>query len=223
MKKSHIHQQSHPKLNNPILIEGLPGFGNVGKITAQLLIQFSEAKLFAEYYSPLFPDYVTVSSNGICHPPRYKFYAPPSEKKLNLIILTGDSQPPLDNVLTHYEICEDILDFAQKLGCNFVVTVGGVPVSGKKKDVYVAATSNELAAEVMEKGGIIYGKGRIIGATGLILGLAKERGLDGICLLGTTGGLQSDKDAGSAVFNLFMKIFGQEIKQRNNRTEREKG
>lgn len=214
MKNSYIHQQFHPKLNNPILIEGLPGFGNVGKIAAQLLIQFSEAKLFAEYYSPFFPDYVAVSNNGICHPPRYKFYAPPSGNKLNAVVLTGDSQPPLDNVLTHYGICEEILDFVQKLDCNFVVTIGGVPVSSKKKDVYVAATSNELAAEAMEKGGIIYGKGRIMGATGLLLGLAKERGLDGICLLGATGGLRSDKDAGVAVFNLLMKILKRENKQK---------
>jgi len=65
----------------------------------------------------------------------------------------------------------------------------------------------------MEKGGIIYGKGRIIGATGLLLGLAKERGLDGICLLGATSGLQSDKDAGVAVFNLLMKILGKEVQK----------
>ena len=115
--------------------------------------------------------------------------------------------------MAHYKICEEILDFAQKLGGDFVVTVGGVPVSSEKKDVYVAATSDELAAEAMEKGGIIYGKGRIMGATGLLLGLAKERGLDGICLLGATGGLRSDKDAGVAVFNLLMKVLGQEVQQ----------
>jgi len=213
LEKSYIHQRFHPKLNNPIFVEGLPGFGNVGKITAQLLIKFSEAKLFAEYYSPFFPDYVLVNNQGICHPPRYKFYAPPSGNYLSAVVLTGNSQPPLDNVLTHYEICEEVLDFAQKLDCNFIVTVGGVPVSSEKKNVYVAATSSRLAAEIMEKGGIIYGKGRIIGATGLLLGLAKERGLDGICLLGATSGLQSDKDAGVAVFNLLMKILGKEVQK----------
>jgi hypothetical protein len=208
LEKSYLRQLFHPKLNNPIFVEGLPGFGNVGKIAARLLIQFSEAKLFAEYYSPYFPDYVVVSKDGICSPPHYKFYAPPRNGKLDAVVLTGYSQPPLDNVVAHYEICEELLDFAEKLSCGFVITIGGVPVSGGKKDVYVAATSNKLAAEVMEKGSIIYGKGRIMGATGLLLGLAKERGLDGICLLGATGGLQADKDAGFAVFNLLLKILG---------------
>lgn len=213
MENSYIYQRFHPKLDTPVFVEGLPGFGNVGKIAARLLIQFSGARLFAEYYSPFFPDYVVVSSHGICSPPRYEFYAPPSGEKLSVVVLTGDSQPSLDNVVAHYEICEEILDFVQKLGCDFVVTVGGVPVSSERKDVYVAATSNELAAEVMEKGGIIYGKGRIMGATGLLLGLAKERGLDGICLLGATGGLRPDKDAGLAVFKLLMKVLGQEVRQ----------
>lgn len=181
---------------------------------ARLLIQFSEAKLFAEYYSPYFPDYVVVSKDGICSPPRYKFYAPLSKGKLDVVVLTGDSQPPLDNVVAHYEICEELLDFAEKQGCSFVVTIGGVPVSTGKKDVYVAATSDKLAAEVLEKGSsIIYRKGQIMGATGLLLGLAKEKKLDGICLLGATMGLQADKDAGYAVFDLLLKILGQNIKQ----------
>jgi len=209
LEKSYIRQLFQPKLDNPIFVEGLPGFGNVGKIAARLLIQFSEAKLFAEYYSPYFPDYVIVSKDGICSPPRYKFYAPPDKGKLDAIVLTGDSQPPLDNVVAHYEICEELLDLAEKQGCGFVVTIGGVPVSTGKKDVYVAATSGKLVAEVIEKGSsIIYGKGRIMGATGLLLGLAKERGLDGICLLGATAGLQADKDAGFAVFNLLLKVLG---------------
>lgn len=222
MEDSYIHQLFHPKLDKPIFVEGLPGFGDVGKIAAQLLIQFSEAKLFAEYYSPFFPDYVTINGDGICSPPRYEFHAPLSGEKLNGVVLTGNLQPPLDNVTAHYKICEELLDFAQKLGCEFVVTIGGVPVSTDRKEVFVAATSNELAAKVMEEGGVIYGKGRILGATGLLLGLAKERGIDGICLLGATEGLQSDKDAGFAAFNLLTKILGTEISL-GSRREKEKG
>ncbi len=72
----------------------------------------------------------------------------------------------------------------------------------------------------MAKGGIIYGKGRIMGATGLLLGLAKERGLEGICLLGATSGIRSDKDAGFAVFDLLTKILGtrQERKGENEKS-----
>jgi len=207
LETSYIHKRFHPKLDNPIFVEGLPGFGNVGKITAELLISFSKAKPFAEYYSPFFPDYVNIDNNGICTPPRYEFYAS-TEHKPNVVVLTGDSHPPLNNVVAHYEICEEILDFTQKLGTNLVVTIGGVPVSSDKGDVYVAATSRKLAAKIMDQGAIIYGKGRIMGATGLLLGLAKERGLDSICLLGATDGMGSDKEAGSGVFQLLLKVLG---------------
>lgn len=202
------------------MVEGLPGFGNVGRITARTLIQFTDAKLFAEYYSPYFPDYVFVSKEGICSPPHYKLYAPSSAEKMNTIILTGNTQPSLDNVVAYYEICEEVLDFAQKLGCELIITLGGVPVSTDKKEVYIAATSNDLAADIMAKGGVIYGRGRVMGVTGLLLGLAKERKLDGVCLLGGTSGLQPDKDAGNAVFQLLLKIFGKEASAPQ---EKEKG
>lgn len=220
MKKSYIHRIFNPKLDNPVFVEGLPGFGNVGKIAAQLFAQSIDAKLSAKYYSPFFPDYVNVDSNGICSPPCYRFYAPKSKEKLSAIILTGNSQPPVDNVVAHYHICEEILDFIESLGCSFIVTIGGVPTPNEKKEVYVAATSNALAAEIMEKGAVIYGKGRIMGATGLLLGMAKERGLNGICLLGGTEGLQPDKDAGFKVFQLLSKILGLEVTHKTRTKEK---
>ena len=36
--------EKKPKLNNPILIEGLPGIGNVGKLAVEHLIEMTKAK-----------------------------------------------------------------------------------------------------------------------------------------------------------------------------------
>jgi proteasome assembly chaperone (PAC2) family protein len=49
------------------------------------------------------------------------------------------------------------------------------------------------------------------------LALAKEYGLDGICLLGATEGFQTDKDAGLLAFRFLMKSLGKEIKRRVTR------
>jgi len=206
MDKPQFRHIFHPQLEHPVLVEGLPGFGNVGKIAAQLLIDHTHAKLFAELYAPSFPDYVIVNKNGICRPPRYEFYAS-SKNKNQFIILTGDSPPSLDDVIAHYEVCSEILDFAEKHGCKFIVTMGGVPTSRHGEEVYVAATSEELAEENVKKGAMLYGKGRIVGATGLLLGLAKERGLEGICLLGSTIGLETDKGAALSVFKFLLKTL----------------
>jgi len=213
LDKTYIRQLFKPKLDKPTFVIGLPGFGNVGKIATRLLIKFAAAKPFAELYSPFFPDYVLINSEGICRPPRYEFYASSSEKR-NLIILTGDTQPSLDDVIAHYELCKEILDYTvNEYGTQFLITMGGVPVPSAKKEVYTAATSPELATEIMGKGAIIYGKGRIMGGTGLFLGLAKKHGLKGVCLLGATTGMRADKGAGLEIFKLLVKVLGNEVKE----------
>jgi uncharacterized protein (TIGR00162 family) len=212
MDEPYFREMFKPTLENPVFVQGLPGFGNVGRIAAHLLIKFCEAKPFAELYSPSFPDYVSISTKGIAHLPKYEFYSAPMEKT-NLVIMTGETQPSFDDVLAHYHVCDEIVDFVEKLGCHFVVTMGGVPLTEEKTQVYIAATSAKLATEFMEKGSVIYSKGRIVGGTGLTLALAKERGFDGVCLLGATTGFKADRGAGFQVFKFLMKALGKEIKE----------
>jgi proteasome assembly chaperone (PAC2) family protein len=134
-------------------------------------------------------------------------------EKNNLVIMSSEIQPSLDDVVAHYAVCEDVLNFVESLGCKFIVTLGGVPLTEDKTELFVAATSNRLATEFMEKGGVIYSKGRIVGGTGLTLALAKERNIDGVCLLGTTMGFKADREAGFLVFKFLMKALGKEIKE----------
>jgi hypothetical protein len=210
--QSYFREVSKPVLKSPIFVQGLPGFGNVGKIAAHLVIKFCGAKPFMDLYSPSFPDYVSISSKGVCNLPRYEFYAAPMEKN-DFIVMTGDTQPSFDDVSGHYAICDEILDAVQKYACSMIITIGGMPMTEEKAQVYVAATSPRLAQEFMDKGAVIYSKGRIVGATGLMLGLAKERGLEGLCLLGATTGFRSDRGAGFSVFKFLMKALGNEVKE----------
>jgi len=212
MDKPYTRQIFNPTLSNPIFVQGLPDVGNVGKIAAHLLIKFCGAKLFAELYAPYFPDLVHINSDGICRLPKYEFYAAPMVKN-DFIIMTGDIQPSFEDVLAYYHLCGEILDFLIKNHCSFIITLGGVPTSDGESKVYVAATSRRLAIEFMEKGAIIYSRGRIVGAAGLMLGLAKEHGLDGVCILGSTLGLQPDRGAAFSVFKFLMKAFGNEVKE----------
>ena len=192
MDKPYFRQLFEPQLDDPIFIEGLTGLGNVGMIAARHLIESTEAKVFAELYAPYFPDYVVVNKDGTCRPPRYRFYAAKTEKK-HFIILTGDAQPSMEDSLAHYDICDEILNFVEKYGVKFIVTMGGVATSKPESEIYVAATSSKLAQKQLDKGTKIYGEGRIIGATGLLLGLAKKRGWKGICLLGATTGFGAER------------------------------
>ena len=212
MDKAYLRKLSEPKMDNPVFVQGLPGFGNVGRIAAHLLIKFCDAKLFAELYSPSFPDYVSINSKGIASLPKYEFYYAPLDKN-NLIIMTGEIQPSFDDVVTHYVVCDEVFDFVESLGCRFIVTMGGIPITEDKAQVYIAATSPRLATEFMEKGAVIYSKGRIVGGTGLTLALAKERKMEGVSMLGTTTGFRADREAGFLVFKFLMKALGKEIKE----------
>ena len=212
MDKPYLHEVSKPSLENPIFIQGLPGFGNIGRIVAQLLVKNFGAKPFAELYSPSFPDYVAVSSKGICHLPRYDFYYATVDNS-NFIIMTGETQPSFDDVLAHYQVCNEIVDYVKKCGCQFLITIGGVPITEEKAQVYVASTSPKLTVEFIDKGAVIYSRGKIVGGTGLTLALAKEKGIDGVCLLGATTGFKTDRNASFLTFKFLMNVLGIEIKE----------
>ena len=211
MNQTRLQLVFQPEFEDPILIVGLPGVGNVGKIVVNLLADFLHAKLFANLYSPAFPDYVLIDKKGICRPPRYEFYATITGR--NLMILTGDSQPAREDIPAHYEVCNNVLDFAVKLGCKSIITIEGAPSLHPQREIYVAATSKKETKEYVEKGAIIYKGGKIVGAAGLLLGLAEKRGLKGVCLLGSTLGLTADKEAAFRVYKLLRKVFGTDIQK----------
>jgi proteasome assembly chaperone (PAC2) family protein len=202
---------SQPKLADPILIAGLPSIGDIGRIAAKLFYEFLQAGLFAELYSPILPDYVLIDKKGICHPPKYEFYA--STKSPNYIILIGDSQPALEDVPAHYELCNDILDFVINLGCKSIITLDGAPTTQPTKEIFVAATSKKIAKEYVDNGAVTYKGGRIIGDSGLLLGLAEKRRIKGVCLLGSTPGLTADREAAFRVYRLLRKVLEADVQE----------
>jgi uncharacterized protein (TIGR00162 family) len=212
MDKPYFLEHFEPQLENPVFIEGLTGLGNIGAIASRHLIEATEAKVFAELYTPYFPDYVIVKKDGTCRPPRYRFYAAKTPKK-HYIILTGDAQPSIEDTRAHYDICDQILDFVGKHGSKFVVTMGGVATSNPTSEIYIAATSQKLAKQHVNKETALYSNGKIIGATGLLLGLAKKRGWKGICLLGATTGFGAERGVALSVYKTLTGILDPDTKK----------
>jgi len=207
LKKPEIHVLLKPKLKDPVFVGGLPGYGDVGRVSTRMLIKHVKAEKFAEVYSPNLPEYVIINGGGICRLPRYEFYYS-SVSKPSLVILTGDAQPDLEEIKAHYELCGLVLEFAKSLGCKRFITLGGFPTLRWKKRVYVAATSRKLATSMTEKGGgAVYREGNIVGATGILLGLAKAQGLRGECILGVTGGYAPDREAANFVFQYLKDVL----------------
>ena len=62
-----VRYDLNPDLKRPILIEGLPGIGNVGKIAADFLCEKIGAEKFATIYSESFPPAVMLDNDCVVH------------------------------------------------------------------------------------------------------------------------------------------------------------
>ena len=181
-----------PKLNNPILIEGLPGIGNVGKVAVDFLIDELKAKKLYEITSYTFPHSVFVNEDNLVELPMVEiFYKKFQGKRQDLILLGGDVQPT--DEVSSYEFSEKVLDIIEQFKGREVITLGGIGLAEAPKKPKVYCTANTKKIIQKYKNGMVNDKlygvvGPIIGVSGLLVGMAKRRNIDAIAFLAETYG-----------------------------------
>jgi len=209
-----IIERKKVKLRRPILIEGLPGIGLVGKLAADHMIKELKAEKIAELYSPHFPHQVLMRKKGTMRMLRNKFYLIKGTGKdsRDLLVLVGDVQAVTSEA--QYEVCGKILDYFEKLGGKMIYTLGGYGV-GKvvEKPRVLGVCTHKKLLEPMKKYGIVFGEasGSIIGAAGLLLGMGRLRGMGGVCLMGETHGGYVDARCAQSVLEVLGKMVGVKI------------
>src|SRR5256885_4099693 len=87
-----IRYTDHPKLEDPIFIEGLRGIGNVGKLAAEHLKDELKAVKFAEIFSKYFPPQVLVQDDGQVKLVNNEMHFVKRGPGRDLVLLTGDYQ-----------------------------------------------------------------------------------------------------------------------------------
>jgi len=212
VKETSIKEFAKIHLNNPILIEGLPGLGIVGKIATRYLIKQLKAEKLAYLYSPHFPYFVLVSKKGNVRLLRGTFYFWKDKGGNNdLMFFTGDSQA--QTIEGQYEISDRILDFAKHHAVKLVITIGGYRVEVKDKPKVIgAATNSELLNRAIQAKAIISPMGSpIVGTAGLILGLARFRKIDALCLLSETRGYLPDPKAAKSVLEVLKEMLNLDV------------
>jgi uncharacterized protein (TIGR00162 family) len=208
MKETFIKELVEVELKNPILIEGLPGLGVVGKIATRYLIKQLNAERFAYLYSPHFPYFVLVNRKGSVRLLRGTFYFWKNQRGGNdLILFTGDRQA--QTIEGQYEISDRILDFAKQHKVKIIVTIGGYRMEVKDKPkVVAAATNQELLNRALQAKAVLSSMGSpIVGTAGLILGLARFKKIDALCLLGETRGYLPDPKATKSVLEVLKTML----------------
>ena len=197
-----------PELDNPVLIEGLPGIGFVANIATLHLIQELNAKLFAEIRLSSFQDIAITAEEGKIRFPTNEFYFHKGRGsgERDLIILYGNTQAL--TTVGQYELCGRILDLAKDFGCQKIITLGGFRREEKitTPKLFCAASDTETLKEALDMGAEIM-EGQIFGVAGLLVGLSKLWNIKGLCLLGETPGFYPDVAASREVLKAVSKML----------------
>ena len=203
-----------PKLKNPVLIEGLPGIGNVGRVATGYLVNELKMKKFAEIYSHHFLPLVILHENSEVSLLKCELYY--YKGKRDLIILTGDTQSISPE--GHYEFCHKVIDFVEKFGVKEIITLGGF---SERKEIktprIIGAVNDKILIKKYSNLKIDFGKeqhiGTIVGTSGLLLGISKLKNIKAMCLMGETLGIPflTDPKAADKVLEVLQKVIGIKI------------
>ena len=201
-----------PRLKDVILIEGLPGVGNVGKLAAEHLIDELKGVKFAEIYSKYFPPQVLVDDDGIVKLVNNELYYVKHNKNLknDLIFLVGDYQGLSPE--GQYALSNHVLELAIGYGIKSIITLGGYGLGRMiDKPRVLGAVSNNDLIKKMTDFGVVFQRGEpgsgIVGASGLLLGLGKINDVEGVCLMGETSGYFADPKSAQEVLLVLTKIL----------------
>lgn len=202
-----VKMYERPELNDPVLVEGLPGIGLVANIAVAFLIKKLNAKIFCEIRSSYFHDIAVTDSKGLLtYPVNNLYYYRGRGDERDLILLYGNTQALTNR--GQYELCSYILDVAESLGCKLVITLGGYRPGRAvaRPKIYFAASDHEIAkiARDLHAEPLTI---NIFGVAGLLIGMCKLRGIKGLCFLSETPGTYPDKEAAIELLKVLSSIL----------------
>lgn len=210
-------QETVPQLRDVFLICGFPGSGFVGKLAVDHLIQELRAKRVADIYSTSFPPQVLIRTDGTADLIKNSifYYVDPEPDPISLLLLTGDSQPV--NPDSEYLLAEEILDIAARFSPRQVFTLAAY-ITGvfiDKPRIFGTATDVDIVKTFQDRGIISMDGGSITGMNGVVIGIAKMRGLKGVCLLGETSGYVVDAKSSKSLLETLLSMIGLKVDMKN--------
>ena len=186
--KNAIRLYKEPKSKDCDFLASWPGIGNVSLILAKYL----KDKLGAEEIGTIEPfDFYTpigvMVKNNIVETPQFPeskfYYWHNSRSERGLVLFISDEQPTSKG----YDLANYVLDISKKLRIRRVYTCAAAITRMHHTEmpkVWGAATHPDLINDLKKYDIVLRGDIQIAGLNGLFLGVAKERNMAGICLLG---------------------------------------
>lgn len=212
-----IKIRARPKLNEPNMLAAWPGISNVAMIVASYLARKLEPKELAEIRPPYFFDPIGVMvRNSLVEEPQFPqshFYYWKNPDGRDLILFMGETQPATKS----YDLANCILDAAVHFRVRRIFTCAAAITRihhTEQPRVWGVGTTPEIGRELAGYGTFQGGNLQIAGLNGLLLGVAKERNVEGACLLGEVPNYATriqNPMAALAVTRVLVKLLGIQI------------
>ncbi len=183
---------ARPRLNSPNMLAVWPGIGNVAMIVATYLERKLDFKELGEVVASHFfdPIGVVVRDNVVEAPqfPQSRFYYWKNQGGgSDVILFIGDDQPAAKG----YELANCVLDVGLRFKIKRVYTCAAAITRihhTEQPRAWGVATTQPAAEDLKQYDLVQRGNLQIAGLNGLLLGVAKERDIEGVCLLGEVPG-----------------------------------
>ncbi len=187
---------SEPRCAKPFLLVGWPGIGNVGIIAVDGLRKAVGADPIGEIepWDFFYPS-KAIFKGGVLEDlafPRNTFYYKRHGGR-DLLFFIGDEQPSVEGKayaegVKAYKLAHLVLDAAGRFGCRRIYTSGAAVAAihhAMIPQVWAVPTGPELLDEVKRiPNTVLMSDGSISGLNGLLLGVARQRGFAGMCVMG---------------------------------------
>ena len=174
------------EFTNPIMIAGWPGMGSVALgVVDYLHRKFAAGKLAEIKLDPIVTMDSVVVENGVASLPPGAMNTLYYTRNPDLIILEGDVQLSGQAGIA---LLNKVLDLAVKFKVKAIYTGAAfpLPISHKEDPEIYGVVNKKTMAGMLSRYGIKPMEvGHISGLNGLVLGLARERNIDAVCLLAT--------------------------------------
>jgi proteasome assembly chaperone (PAC2) family protein len=198
-----IRLYKEPELVAPVLVACWPGIGNIGIMAVDMLRRAVGAEELGEIESWdfFYPSKITIKDGELkdLKFPDNKFYFKKTGIK-DLLFFIGEEQPTNGGGVhaegaKAYRMANLVLDVAEKFGCRRAYTSGAAvaPIHHTSMSrVWVVPNSQNLINEMKSYENTVLmseaeggsGQGNITGLNGLLLGAARKRGLEAVCVMG---------------------------------------
>ncbi len=187
--KSLIKLYARPKLKSPVMLASWPGIGNVSMIVANYLKKKLDFKELGEIEASAFFDAIgVIAKDNVIEAPQFpqsKFYywKNVKGKGSDIILFIGEDQP----LTKAYELANCVLDVGVRFQAKRIYTCAAALSRihhSEPPRVWGVVTSQHMSGDLEKHGLVQRGNLQISGLNGLLLGVTKERKIEGICLLG---------------------------------------